>query len=310
MPTDRTTLILDETREASDIEGARQLLSGVAPGAAIPEADPVFSVRRRTVGDERLQLTRFDTSGFVHARVEISRSIGIGRLHRGGLRAESNGAEVDPGQPFLLSPGAAEVWTSSLHAEVVSLTLPALSVFTGTDVGTAVRFPRSSALSPELRHHWDLTLAHVGRIFDDGTLLRNDLIRQAAVDAVFAATISTFGVETDHHDTAVAPAAVHRATAYIDSHLADPMSVADIAAAARLSVRGLQNAFQRTLGTTPAAYVRTARLAEVRRDLQRADADGTTVAEVAHRWGFAHLPRFAQHYRAEFGEQPKETLRG
>jgi AraC-like DNA-binding protein len=34
-----------------------------------------------------------------------------------------------------------------------------------------------------------------------------------------------------------------------------------------------------------------------------------TVAAVAHRWGFAHLGRFAYAYRARFGVSPSETLR-
>jgi AraC-like DNA-binding protein len=34
-----------------------------------------------------------------------------------------------------------------------------------------------------------------------------------------------------------------------------------------------------------------------------------TVAAVAHRWGFAHLGRFASAYRCRFGEPPSDTLR-
>jgi AraC family ethanolamine operon transcriptional activator len=34
-----------------------------------------------------------------------------------------------------------------------------------------------------------------------------------------------------------------------------------------------------------------------------------TVTEVAFRWGFWHLSRFAREYRSMFGESPSETLR-
>lgn len=34
-----------------------------------------------------------------------------------------------------------------------------------------------------------------------------------------------------------------------------------------------------------------------------------TVAEVAYRWGFAHLGRFAHDYRARYGESPSTTSR-
>jgi AraC-like DNA-binding protein len=32
------------------------------------------------------------------------------------------------------------------------------------------------------------------------------------------------------------------------------------------------------------------------------------VADVAARWGFRHLPRFAEQYRRAFGELPSQTL--
>ncbi|WP_413353689.1 helix-turn-helix transcriptional regulator [Microbacterium sp. 1P06AB] len=309
MSTDHEPRVIDVTREALDVDAAATLLRQVAAGASIRESDDAFSLRQRIVGDERLQVTRFQTTGFLHSHIDIRGYVGVARLDDGGLRAESNGARVDVDAPFLLGPGSAETWSSAVNAEVVGIGLPALGAFTGMDLGSHGRFPHSCALTPDLQRHWESTITHVGRIFDDAALLHNDLIRQAAVDAVFAATISTFGIDADAEKAAVGSRAVHRATAFIDDNLGDPLSVADIAAAAKLSVRGLQSAFQRALGVTPATYVRAQRLQAVRRDLVASDADATTVAEVARRWGFAHLPRFAQHYRVEFGEQPHATLR-
>ena len=52
------------------------------------------------------------------------------------------------------------------------------------------------------------------------------------------------------------------------------------------------------------------RLAAAHQDLLDADpAGGASVAEIAHRWGFAHLARFAERYRQAYGEKPSETLR-
>ncbi|AZS44166.1 helix-turn-helix transcriptional regulator [Microbacterium oleivorans] len=309
MAVDNASPVLDTTREAFDIDSAGDVLRQVASGVTIREADSAFSLYQRTLGDERLRLTRLRTTGFLHAHVDVSGYVAVGRISSGGVRARCNDSPLDVSAPFLLTPGSAETWSSTVEADAIGLDLAALGMFTGRDLTATGRFPHSGALSRDLQDHWESTIAHVGRIFDDDTLLRNDLIRQAAVDAVFAATVSTFGIEAETADAVGGSAAVARATDFVDDHLGEPLSVADIAAAARLSVRGLQSAFQRTLGVTPASYVRTARLAAVHRDLQKADADGTTVAEIARRWGFAHLPRFAQHYRTEFGELPHETLR-
>lgn len=66
-----------------------------------------------------------------------------------------------------------------------------------------------------------------------------------------------------------------------------------------------------TLGMPPMQYLRTVRLRGVREELLGLDPeDSTTVAEVATRWGFTHLGRFAQYYRARYGEPPSPTRRG
>jgi AraC-like DNA-binding protein len=85
---------------------------------------------------------------------------------------------------------------------------------------------------------------------------------------------------------------------------------ADLAATAGLSARALQEAFRRHLGTTPLGYVREVRLRRAHEDLIRAGADsGATVAEVAYRWGFGNLGRFARVYADRYGRHPCETLR-
>ena len=54
----------------------------------------------------------------------------------------------------------------------------------------------------------------------------------------------------------------------------------------------------------PVAYLRMMRLNHVRRDLLATEA---AVGDVAARWGFWHLSRFAADYRSLFGELPSAT---
>jgi AraC-like DNA-binding protein len=57
-------------------------------------------------------------------------------------------------------------------------------------------------------------------------------------------------------------------------------------------------------------HLRNERLRRVREDLTGSDrARRPTIAEVAYRWGFTHLGRFAHDYRARYGESPSITLR-
>lgn len=76
-----------------------------------------------------------------------------------------------------------------------------------------------------------------------------------------------------------------------------------------MSVRGHQEAFRRTLDTTPMACLRQQRLERVREELLVTALGTVSVTEVTTRWGFIHLGRFAASYRAAFSENPSDTLR-
>lgn len=105
------------------------------------------------------------------------------------------------------------------------------------------------------------------------------------------------------------PAAVRRAAAFIDAHADQPLTQADIAAAARVTGRALQDAFRRHYGTTPARYLRRVRLERAHQELQDADPAGdVTVAAVARRWGWARPDRFAAACQQTYGVTPGHTL--
>uniref|UniRef100_UPI0040534E2C helix-turn-helix transcriptional regulator n=1 Tax=Microbacterium sp. LWH7-1.2 TaxID=3135257 RepID=UPI0040534E2C len=92
-------------------------------------------------------------------------------------------------------------------------------------------------------------------------------------------------------------------------HLAEPICVAQIAEAARISVRALRYGFAHQFGVSPSRYLRDSRLRQVHAELRDADPAVTTVVAVARRWGIGHAGRFAAEYRAKFGEYPSDTLR-
>lgn len=103
---------------------------------------------------------------------------------------------------------------------------------------------------------------------------------------------------------------VRRARDYIDTHLCDPLTMAEIAEFSGASVRSIQQGFHEELHLSPMAYLREQRLERVHDQLidsQR--SDGITVAEIAEFWGFHQLGSFAGLYRRRWGESPSETLR-
>ncbi|MFN8195216.1 MAG: AraC family transcriptional regulator [Nocardioidaceae bacterium] len=104
--------------------------------------------------------------------------------------------------------------------------------------------------------------------------------------------------------------AVLRSIDYIEQHLAEPITLDDLAAFVRMSPRSIQAGFREDLDTTPMAFIRGRRLEQVRRSLLQAmPGDGVNVTDVAQHWGFTHLGNFSVRYRQEFGESPSQTLR-
>ncbi|MGO4690144.1 AraC family transcriptional regulator [Glaciibacter sp. 2TAF33] len=85
-------------------------------------------------------------------------------------------------------------------------------------------------------------------------------------------------------------------------------TTAELAAASSTSVRSLQENFRRSVGTSPMRYLRDFRLEQVHKELVATEPGAATVTEVAARWGFVHLGRFAAAYRQRFGERPSDTI--
>lgn len=102
---------------------------------------------------------------------------------------------------------------------------------------------------------------------------------------------------------------LRKAVEFLHEHAGEPLTVSDIARAADLSVRALQESFQRTLDRTPMNYLREVRLRQVHDDLVAAEPGTASVADIASRWGFTHMGRFSGEYLRRFGEYPRQTLR-
>ncbi|MGF6528823.1 AraC-like DNA-binding protein [Variovorax sp. PvP013] len=105
-----------------------------------------------------------------------------------------------------------------------------------------------------------------------------------------------------------APKHVRRAIEFMHANLLRPLRLEDIALASQTSARSLQMAFRQFRNTTPMDYLRRLRLDGARNELIHCPP-GTSVADVAYRWGFAHHGMFASRYAKLFGESPSATLR-
>lgn len=105
------------------------------------------------------------------------------------------------------------------------------------------------------------------------------------------------------------PRTIRRAAQLLTERAHQQINIADIADEVGMSVRSMQVGFRTHLEASPTEYLRNVRLERVRAELIDADGNSDTVADIALRWGFTHLSRFAATYRATYGESPAITLR-
>ena len=87
------------------------------------------------------------------------------------------------------------------------------------------------------------------------------------------------------------------------------VTIPELCALIGKSRRTLEYVFRGATGTSPARYLQLCRLRRVHRDLSAGWPDQISVTEIATRWGFFELGRFADTYRRFFGELPSQTLK-
>jgi AraC-like DNA-binding protein len=220
------------------------------------------------------------------------------------------------GECFLLPPDRPyqAAW-NSVAAEVTTLSFEDLQrdALGLVDLET-VNLDFARPITPAAGRHWSQAIRYVQSFVSDSPLLvaaplaRRELgwLVSSAVLACFPN--STLDAKSAPH-TGAASQPLRRALTFIDEHAGDPITLNEIAVAARLSPRGLQAAFRRHLDTTPLAQLRSVRMERAHRDLRNAEPGNTSVAALAARWGFTHLGRFAVDYRRRYGTSPSQTLR-
>lgn len=104
------------------------------------------------------------------------------------------------------------------------------------------------------------------------------------------------------------PRSIKRACSYINAHIEQGITLEQLAETTGVAAATLTRHFQYYLGESPMKYVRGKKLEQVHALLQHGTADHS-VTDIALRYGFNHLGRFADYYRRRYGELPSDTLR-
>ena len=182
----------------------------------------------------------------------------------------------------------------------------------GAEFSKAVEFSPCISLETPQGQAWQHQIAAMLACLNQPTYAAHPrwiaALEEALIHHLLLTQPNNYSERLAHRPGSVAPRHVRAADDFIRANLQEPLTLAEIAAAAGSSVRSLSDAFQEHYQQSPIAYVRQCRLEAVHEELRKADP-GVRVTDIALRWGFNHLGRFSALYRERFGEAPLETLR-
>lgn len=282
--------------------------------------DPSFSLYLEAQGIEAVSLEQVRLSGPPGAAlVDGAEVIRVGQLRSGTLEFPDAPGTVATSTPFLLPMWPYSCRWHGMDLRTVSVTLPAVEAHAAGLLGQAdfrLRFLGNAPQNRSRAQYWVDTITYFEHAqLGNSETLSSPLIRAEAFRAVATALLHTFpntfldrAAEPVVHS---GPTSVQRAVTFMEEHLTEPIGLAEIAAAAGMRPRGLQEAFRRDVGATPLEHLRALRLHAAHGELLAADPthDGNTVEAIAARWGFINPGRFAAAYRTRYGQNPALTLR-
>ncbi|CAB3778297.1 hypothetical protein LMG28688_00562 [Paraburkholderia caffeinitolerans] len=238
------------------------------------------------------------------------------------------GAAVDNGLLLVAPEGSELALCLPTQPQWVSLQvererLNAIGVDLGAITrGGGLRLPGGSDAMLRTLHYWSPALLASGAADNTAADETGDAASDAASAQLALAHEDILSVMLGELDGRQDPAAmghsafldagerwriVRRAQDFLDAQDSPLVRIDDLCQAARTSLSTLERAFQEAFGCSPRRFLILRRMAAVRRELLRAEPSAS-VTEVATRWGFFHLGRFAVEYAKLYHERPSETL--
>jgi AraC-like DNA-binding protein len=200
---------------------------------------------------------------------------------------------------------------------VVTLTPADVMAVAAETTGMApeeLTFAGGLPVSVEAAQHWRQIVSTSRQTMHNPHAAGSPIIRSSLSRLLAASLLSSFqntslGYSRHRELTGVASVRLRRALHFIDDHAHEPISLADIAAAAGIGPRALQLSFRRVYDTTPHEYLQKVRLAGAHHALVEGNPQLDSVGAIAARWGFSHAGRFSATYAGVYGTTPSITLR-
>ena len=301
---------------ATDPIGATAAMRAVLGAASVTKRSGALAWEQISLVDDGITVSSIRSRGD-HVRLAVpgASELVVVLVEDGEATLATGGMQTRLGVHDLgLIPISAEAelhWTA-VRLQLFAIPAAPLARLLGVP-RTAVRLhaPRIDPCSPELAEYFRRAARLLtSDTFGTPAVYARDLVRATTIELLTAVVIELFELTNRSEDDADRDSTIiRRAIAEMRAHLTEPITVPEVADAAGVSIRGLQMAFLRKLGVAPLLHLRLLRLEAARSALVEEATVGTTIADIARRFGYANSGRFSTHYRDEFGEAPSATLR-
>lgn len=302
-----------------DLEEARARLEAVYDGRqfrARPGSEP-FSFRFASAGDDRLSLQTGAFVGHLQGVIPWSRDYVLSWFRTGTATIDHPLGQFSSvgARPFLLPNETSYSFSMTPHRHgIVVMDASFFERIAAERHGghpQRIVFDHAAVPTDDQLADWRATLGDVTPVIVGASTPPAE--RRSAQGALIRAVLDLFPWRAVDVPDVVRTERTRRlrlAVEFVHAHADEHLTAADIAGAADMSVRTLQQVMSDNLGSSPTTYLRDVRLDRVRQDLLSGTPSTARVSEVARHWGFGNLGRFSSAYVARFGEYPRTTLSG
>ena len=286
----------------------------------------LLSTRRATMEHQRLVLgdVRVETGCYDFPVIALGAmprdAVCIGLVAEGAERTRCNTEAIEDNEVHIYGPGVELMYHAAGHSHWINFTVPEakLQAHASERAGRSLKLPRRGIVRARLDRGGR---ARLQLLVHDAVALAGELqpdgIGQALAEAISHALVSAYvdalcAAEMTDQAPRTASAWRHHHVILACERLVRggemmKMDLTEIARRSGYTLRTLELIFRGSVGMTPGRYFLNMRLNGALRDLLRGGPGGS-VTEVASRWGFRHLSRFAAQYHQAFGELPSQTL--
>jgi AraC-like DNA-binding protein len=310
--------------DTDDLDVAEAVVSASFGPIRMDAEDPDRPTRacmvRSLVGSTSVDEAEFDFS-FRYTMTPPEKVL-LARVHSGAMERETTHGPPEvfgPGTVGALGAGEVEPFSGTCYRgrwDTYLIDYKFLRQVAAPDNREDVRLTGSVPVSEAANRHLVAAMDYFrDSIAASPDTANNQLIAGTAQRHLAASILATYpntaqsDAKREYRRDSTA-ALLRRATAFIDDNAQTDISLNDIADAVNVSPRAVQYMFRKHRDCTPMQYARRIRLEYAHLDLLAGDPTTTNVTEIARRWGFAHLGRFAASYRSVYDRSPHDALRG